>query len=104
MAGQGWGPVGIVKEFGFHLIVGSWDHCGECGLADLLGNGGGVKEKGRELRNLSVNLVLSNRAQRTSTGDPRRGRQGYGIDGRVSEAGDSRGGPQSGGFELQRSP
>lgn len=32
------------------------------------------------LWNLSVNLLLENRAQRTSTGDPRRGRQGYGVD------------------------
>ena len=43
--------------------------------------------------NWCLNLGLSSRAQGTSTGDSGRGRQADGVDGRVPEAGDPRGGP-----------
>lgn len=42
-----------------------------------------------------LNPGLSSRAQGTSMGDSGRGRQADGVDGRVPEAGDPRGGPSS---------
>ena len=80
-----------------HEMKVNGEFCDGRSLARLLGNGeGGLAEEGVMRWNWSLNPDLSSRAQGTSTGDSGRGRQGDGVDGRVPEAGDPKGGPGPG--------